>query len=174
MLVHEFRAVYLRQRGCKPSRVHENTVRNWAANGTLKSVRPAGARFHRFDPAEVERCAWRGRKPEPVGRDRLVIGPELADATQLSVWADRTEARTVFPRLVRRLLAATSGVEALTGRAGEGVGLGGWDAEATLREATPWLPEGDLRFEFGVSKRPAAEGAGGLREADQRLQGKRN
>jgi excisionase family DNA binding protein len=136
--------------------VHVNTVRNWIANGTLKSARPAGARHHRFDPAEVERVRLaHGRKPEPVGRDRLVIGPELADATQLGAWADRTEARTVFPRLIRRLLAATAGVEALTGRAGEGVAFGGWDAEATLREATSRLPRGDLRFEFGVNKVPS-------------------
>ena len=63
-----------------------------------------------------------------MGSDRLMIGPELADATRLGVWAGTNEARVVFPRLVRRLVAASPNVQELSARAGEGTGLGGWDA----------------------------------------------
>ncbi len=44
--------------------VHENTVRKWADNGTLRCHRLPGSGFRRFDPAEVERVrtgmAWSG------------------------------------------------------------------------------------------------------------------
>lgn len=138
--------------------VHENTVRNWLASGIIRSARPPGSRFHRFEVSEVERVRLaRQSGPESVQAERRIIGPELADATRLAVWAGTQEARHNFPRLIRRLLAATPGVENLEARAGEGVGVGGWDVRATLRSPTPWLPSGDVVFELGVGSSPAAK-----------------
>jgi len=138
--------------------VHENTVRNWAAKGILRSARAPGARFHRFDPAEVERVRLaRQSGPRTVQTGRRIIGPELADATRLGIWAGTQEARHVFPRLMRRLLAATPAVEDLSARAGEGVSVGGWDVRAKLTAANPWLPKGELIFELGVGASPGSK-----------------
>lgn len=35
--------------------VHENTVRNWEARGTLRGIKLPGSGFRRFPRAEVER-----------------------------------------------------------------------------------------------------------------------
>ena len=138
--------------------VHENTVRNWMANGIIRSARAPGARFHRFERAEVERVRLsRGTQPKTAQSVRRIVGPELADATRLAIWADTLEARHVFPRLVRRLVASSPGVDDLTGRAGEGVAVSGWDLRATSAGATPWLPAGPLAFELGVSASPSAK-----------------
>src|ERR1700683_3501862 len=102
--------------------VHENTIRNWVANGILESARLPGARFHRFSEAEVERVRLaRTTEPVGVGAERRILGPELADANRLIQWADSYDASAVFPRLVRRLLAVTPRVTELYARAGEGV-----------------------------------------------------
>ncbi len=135
--------------------VHENTVRNWVDKGILESARKPGARFHRFAVSEVERVRQaRSSSVSTAQETRRIIGPEFADATRLSRWAEEKEAKYVFPRLLRRLLAATPGIENLTARAGEGISLGGWDIRATAAAATPWLPEGPLAFELGVGRSP--------------------
>jgi Helix-turn-helix domain len=138
--------------------VHENTVRNWVDRGILESARKPGARFHRFAAAEVERVRQaRSSAVTTAQETRRIVGPELADATRLGRWADEKEAKYVFPRLVRRLLAATPGIEQLSARAGEGVSLGGWDIQAAASAPTPWLPEGSLAFELGVNRSPRAK-----------------
>jgi len=135
--------------------VHENTVRNWVDKGILESARKPGARFHRFTAAEVERVRRAQSKAvSTVQETRRIVGPELADATRLSRWADEKEAKYVFPRLVRRLLAATPGIENLSARAGEGISLGGWDMQAVTSAGTPWLPKGPLAFELGGGRSP--------------------
>jgi excisionase family DNA binding protein len=134
--------------------VHENTIRNWVDRGVLRSARAPGTRAHRFEADEVERVkAARRREPKTAQASRRIEGPELADATRLGLWADTQDARHVFPRLLRRLLAA-SGVEDLSGRAGEGTSLRGWDLQATATQPTPWLPAGQLRLELGVGASP--------------------
>ena len=135
--------------------VHENTVRNWVDKGILESARKPGARFHRFTAEEVERVRRaRSNAVSTVQETRRIIGPELADATRLGRWADEKEAKYVFPRLLRRLLAATPGIEELSARAGEGISLGGWDIQAVASAGTPWLPKGPLAFELGVGRSP--------------------
>lgn len=131
--------------------VHENTIRNWVQRGILKSARKPGARFHRFEASEVERVRLaRSSGPKMAQETRRVEGPDLADATRLEVWAGTQDARHVFPRLVRRLLAASSGIEELSGRAGEGISLPGWDVRATATQSSPWFPAGALCIEIGV------------------------
>ncbi len=134
--------------------VHENTVRNWVKNGTLRDSRIPGSRFHRFRRSDVERLLMqRGQATPTLQNERQTIGPELVDASQLSAWPTNAsrQAQDTFPELMRRLLAATRGVTSIVVRAGDGVLLSGWDGEATC-EGGPFLPAGELRFEFGVGR----------------------
>jgi hypothetical protein len=134
--------------------VHENTVRNWARSGLLPTAKLPGSRFHRFYRRDVERLRDQ-RGADIVSREQeyRAIGPELVDATQLSMWAGTRDAQGRFPELVRRLLAATPGVTNISARAGEGVALEGWDARADSSGAQ-YLPSGALRFELGVGSKP--------------------
>ena len=137
--------------------VHENTIRNWARTGLLPTARVPGSRAHRFDARDVDRLQrQRGEVVSSVERERRTIGPELVDATQLSQWATTRDAQAAFPELVRRLLASTPGVTSLSVRAGEGVGIAGWDGFARS-DGTSFLPNGALFFELGVGGRPKAK-----------------
>jgi excisionase family DNA binding protein len=134
--------------------VHENTVRNWVKDGTLSDSRIPGSRFHRFKCADVERLVkQRGKSTPSLQGERQTIGPELVDASQLAAWAANSSRRAqdTFPELMRRLLAATPGITSIFVRAADGVALSGWDGSATS-EGAPFLPAGELRFEFGVSR----------------------
>ena len=134
--------------------VHENTIRNWVKDGTLPDSRIPGSRFHRFRRSDVERLvAQRGKLRPSLQTERNTIGPELVDASQLHAWAGTASRRAqdTFPELMRRLLAATPGMTAIFVRAGDGVSLSGWDGSATSAGA-PFLPAGELRFEFGVGR----------------------
>lgn len=134
--------------------VHENTVRNWVRQGVLTSARVPGSRFHRFDEREVQRLAMRrGRSVSSVAAQRTTLGPELVDGSQLSLWADTGDARSVFPELLRRLLASTPGISNMSVRAGDGTSAPGWDGRARAAGA-PYLPEGEMRFELGVGRQP--------------------
>lgn len=79
--------------------------------------------------------------------------PELITAVELNQWADRTDAKQVFPELMRRLLANTPGVTNIDIRSHEGTAAPGWDGIATSK-GSPFLPQGELRFEFGTNKDP--------------------
>jgi len=137
--------------------VHENTVRNWARDGILLTARIPGSRFHRFDARDVERLRQqRGAVVSSIELERRTIGPELVDATQLSVWATTQDAHHRFPELMRRLLASTPGITNLSIRSGEGVSAPGWDGQAES-VGTAYLPNGSLRFEFGVGSQPKAK-----------------
>lgn len=81
--------------------------------------------------------------------------PHLADATAIDQWADRTEARTDLPRLVRRLIQQTNDqVVALDMRGGEGTGVPGYDGRVTALKASPFVPLGESVWEMGASKDP--------------------
>jgi len=136
--------------------VHENTVRNWARSGQLRSARIPGARANRFDARDVERLVnQRGKVVSTVSQERRTIGPELVDASQLGRWADTEsrDAQDTVPELIRRLLSHTRGITAISMRAGDGVLLSGWDGEADSTGAS-FLPAGRLRFEIGVGQQP--------------------
>ena len=137
--------------------VHENTVRRLAKAGTLTAIRTPGSRYQRFEESEVERVRASRDSREPAlkeERRQRQIGPELVDGTTLASWADRREAQSVLPRLVRRLLSASPGVVGIDMRAGEGVAIGGWDGKATATQALQFLPKGQMWFEMGVSRNP--------------------
>lgn len=132
--------------------VHENTIRNWVRSGHLTTQRVPGLRGHRFDERDIERLErQRGSAVSSVAADLTLVGPELVDATQLDAWGKAREAWTVFPELIRRLLAATPGVTGVSIRAGDGVSLEGWDGVAES-SGTSYLPAGTLALEFGTGK----------------------
>ncbi|MGI8557490.1 MAG: helix-turn-helix domain-containing protein [Solirubrobacteraceae bacterium] len=134
--------------------VHENTIRNWARDGTLVSARLPGAKFHRFDERDVERLRrQRGEAVSTIEVERRTIGPELINASELALWARTAsrDAQGAFPELMRRLLASTPGVTNISLRIGDGVALPGWDGRARSVGAG-FLPDGDLCFEFGVNQ----------------------
>lgn len=77
--------------------------------------------------------------------------PELILAIELNQWADRSDSKTSFPELVRRLLAQTPGISNIEVRAHEGTAAPGWDGRTTST-GSAYLPAGELRFEFGTNK----------------------
>lgn len=132
--------------------VHENTVRNWVRAGTLVSARLPGSKQHRFAREEVQRLlARRGNPASSISPQLRVDGPELVSAADLDQWAGRSDAKTAFPDLMRRLLAATPGISNIDVRAYEGTAAPGWDGSATST-GSAFLPAGELRFEFGTEK----------------------
>ena len=83
---------------------------------------------------------------------------DLATATDLNRWADLRESQGQFPRLVRRLIAATAkGLQVLSMRTGEGVGLPGWDGITDAQEPDTHVPGGRAVWEIGVNADPAAK-----------------
>lgn len=134
--------------------VHENTVRNWVAAGTLVSARVPGSTQHRFAREEVFRLQReRGSSASSVAPALRTDGPELITANELNTWAARDDAKVAFPELMRRLLAVTPGISNLQVRAHEGVAAPGWDGTATST-GSAFLPAGELRFEFGTESNP--------------------
>lgn len=77
--------------------------------------------------------------------------PELILAIELNQWADRSDSKTSFPELVRRLLAQTPGISNIEVRAHEGTAAPGWDGRTTST-GSAYLPAGELRFELGTNK----------------------
>jgi excisionase family DNA binding protein len=135
--------------------VHENTVRNWVADGRLHPVVLPGSSYRKFDATEIQRVA--GERRGVVGSiqdSRRTVGPDRVDATLLDSWADRLAARGLFPQLIRALLAATPGVQDLSVRAGEGVALRGWDALVDGGPGSAWVPAGPSAWELGTSADP--------------------
>tara|TARA_R110002124_G_scaffold126756_1_gene286407 strand:+ start:373 stop:4335 length:3963 start_codon:yes stop_codon:yes gene_type:complete len=134
--------------------VHENTIRNWVAKGTLISARLPGSSQHRFAREEVERLLKNsGESASSVAPALRTDGPELIGANELDSWAARADAKGAFPELVRRLLAVTPGVTNVDVRAHEGGAAPGWDGTAISTGST-YLPSGELRFEFGTEANP--------------------
>jgi hypothetical protein len=130
--------------------VHENTIRNWVTSGILVSSRLHGTTAHRFARDEVLRVLKsRGAKASSIAPALRVDG-ELVTANQLDAWAGLDDAKGAFPELMRRLLTVTPGITNLDIRAHEGGAAHGWDGTATST-GSPFLPAGELRFEFGTN-----------------------
>lgn len=134
--------------------VHENTVRNWVASGTLVSARLPGAKQHRFAREEVTRLLERRGDPASSIAPQLRSDePGLVSAMELDRWAAHQDSKGAFPELIRRLLALTPGISNIDIRAHEGVAAPGWDGSASST-GSPFLPSGELRFEFGTDQNP--------------------
>lgn len=83
--------------------------------------------------------------------------PALVNATDLNLWADRLDARSRFPQLIRRLILATdSGITKISFAAEEGTQLGGWDGITHSDQGNAFVPEGAAGWELGVNR--AAKG----------------
>lgn len=83
---------------------------------------------------------------------------DLANATDITRWADEREAQSLLPKLVRRLIGTTAkGLVKLSMRAGEGVGIPGWDGIVITQSADAHVSEGVSVWEMGVNSDPAAK-----------------
>jgi hypothetical protein len=77
--------------------------------------------------------------------------PGYSDRATLRSWADRREADSELPRLVRKLiLETTPGLVELGIPAGDGVSLSGWDGTVTSTEGSVWVPKGRSLWELST------------------------
>ena len=87
-------------------------------------------------------------------------------ALDIERWADRLEARSELPRLVRKLVLGSNGnIRRIEMPAGEGVQRPGWTARWSFRATIPgfrrvspsgrWVPERSLRRRPGLIMRSA-------------------
>jgi hypothetical protein len=77
--------------------------------------------------------------------------PHLADRADIIKWAERMEARSEFPRLVRGLIQRNNDQLAeLEMRAAEGTGAPGYDGVTRATRATPFVPDGLAVWELGT------------------------
>jgi hypothetical protein len=82
--------------------------------------------------------------------------PHLADATDVERWADQRSAQADLPKLVRRLVRHENDqVQRVEMRAGEGVGLPGYDGVVEATRATSFVPDGLSVWEMGTGEDPA-------------------
>lgn len=75
----------------------------------------------------------------------------LVDGTDLMHWADRRDAQSFLPQLIRRLILAT--VEKITRigfPSGEAVQLGGWDGILAVGDGTAFIPVGVSAWEMST------------------------
>jgi len=79
----------------------------------------------------------------------------LVTGTQLNRWADELPARGLLPRLVRRLvLATTDAVEEISFAADEGIGRPGYDGVVRTPAGNSIVPSGWSGWEMGVNQDP--------------------
>lgn len=101
-------------------------------------------------PAKARSSRRRGAGSLP-----LPSGTALCNATDLEAWADRLEAQSVLPRVIRRLMRPTgAGVTKLHVRSDEGVQLSGWDGILHSGEGGPYVPAGASGWEMSVARGP--------------------
>ena len=110
--------------------------------------------------AALARAPARARSAQRHGTESRLrpSASPLCDATDLAAWADRRDAQSALPRLIRRLIRATgAGVTKLQIRADEGVQLSGWDGIVHADEGGSHVPAGASGWEMTVAKRPKTE-----------------
>lgn len=82
----------------------------------------------------------------------------LVNSTDLTFWADRLEARSQLPRLIRRLIYATaSDIQQSSFAADEGIQLSGWDGIVNANVANMFVPANVSVWEMGVNKDPKSK-----------------
>jgi hypothetical protein len=70
----------------------------------------------------------------------------------LKNWAERLEARSTLPKLIRRLVYATCGeIERIEFPSEEATQLGGWDGILKVKAGNEFIPDGRSAWEFGVN-----------------------
>jgi len=83
-----------------------------------------------------------------------MLSPLLPRAEDLELWATTYEAVGQFPRLIRRLIAASGPFTQLSFPADDAVRFDGWDGIACAAERGPWLPGGVSGWELTCDARP--------------------
>src|SRR5262249_51196123 len=77
----------------------------------------------------------------------------LANATDLSIWANRVAATADLPDMIRRLLLTTvNDLGRLHFRAGEGTRYPGWDGVVDCVSGNAYIPVGSSVWEMGVDR----------------------
>src|SRR5947209_17700389 len=78
--------------------------------------------------------------------------PILANAADLAQWANRLDAQGLLPKLIRRLILATSSDITRIGlRAEEGIRYAGFDGIANVGKGNAFVPTGLSIWEMGVN-----------------------
>lgn len=78
--------------------------------------------------------------------------------THIRQWADRVEARSLLPVLVRRLIRETSpGLKSLRFPGNDAIALHGVDGEAVSETSTQWVPAGKSLWEMGCDQSPSTK-----------------
>ena len=76
-------------------------------------------------------------------------------ATHIDSWADKIEARSLLPALLRRLVNTTgSEISYSDFPAYDNSQRKGWDGKVESENVTPWVPRGVSGWEFGCNKNP--------------------
>jgi hypothetical protein len=78
----------------------------------------------------------------------------LVDGTDLNSWANRRDAQSVLPQLLRRLIHATverGRILRIGFPSGEGVQLGGWDGIVAVGQGNAFVPDGVSAWEMGAT-----------------------
>src|SRR5205814_324317 len=109
-------------------------------------------RLYRLDPDRFQEMqAWLAAPASPR-RTAMPIAT-LVNATDLEAWADRRDAQSLLPMLVRRLiLATTARVTKIGFRSGEGVQLPGWDGTVAAEAGNAFVPTGTSAWELGTNQ----------------------
>ena len=76
------------------------------------------------------------------------------DASELSTWADKPDARHRLPQLLQQLILATASPERIRFPSGSSVDLQGWDGVLEVETKNAWVPAGSSRWELSVQKDP--------------------
>ncbi|MFN8521145.1 MAG: hypothetical protein U0667_17550 [Chloroflexota bacterium] len=84
-----------------------------------------------------------------------MFSPLLPTADHIDRWAEiRTGAETALPRLVRRLITATTDPRWIAMPAGAAVRFPGWDGEVGVAAGNSWVPAGASFWEMGTNADP--------------------
>ena len=76
-------------------------------------------------------------------------------ATHIGTWAEKIEARSLLPALLRRLVNSTdSEITRSDFPAYDNSQRKGWDGQVESENVTPWIPSGISGWEFGCNKNP--------------------
>ncbi len=77
----------------------------------------------------------------------------LVQATDIDSWANRRTAQDKLPKLLRRLIGATTErIKFISVRADEGVQLEGFDGVIEVETGNEFVPDGKSVWEFGTNK----------------------
>lgn len=113
-----------------------------------------------FEAAGIRFLADGVQGPLPSGLANVTLNVgvpiRLVDATDLSQWAARNDAKATFPELIERLILATTGnlPNRLQFPSGDSVQQPGWDGvcDQRITDQFHWLPMGVSGWELGTQR----------------------